>query len=66
VDVTVRQRAGELVVSVVDDGRGGVDPALGTGLRGLRQRVGSVDGTLQVTSPAGGPTSIEAVLPCAS
>jgi signal transduction histidine kinase len=51
---------------VTDDGRGGADPARGTGLRGLAQRVGSVDGTLTVSSPLGGPTVIRVVLPCES
>ena len=54
-----------LVVEIVDDGAGGAS-ADGSGLRGLRQRVEALDGTLTVTSPAGGPTSIRAELPCAS
>jgi signal transduction histidine kinase len=59
-------RAGEtLTVTVVDDGRGGADPG-GAGLSGLRSRVVALDGTLRVDSPAGGPTTVEAVLPCAS
>jgi signal transduction histidine kinase len=59
-------RAGDrLVVEVVDDGRGGAR-ADGDGLTGLRKRVEALDGTLAVTSPAGGPTSIRAELPCAS
>ena len=65
-DVAVRQRGGELLLTVTDDGCGGADPARGTGLRGLRQRVESVDGTLRVVSPAGGPTTVEAALPCVS
>ena len=43
---------------VADDGRGGADPA-GGGLTGLRQRVGALDGTLRVESPAGGPTTVQ-------
>ena len=39
-------------------------PAAGSGLRGLAQRVGSVDGVLRVQSPAGGPTMVVAELPC--
>ena len=39
------------------------DPARGTGLTGLRQRVTAVDGTLEVTSPTGGPTTLTATLP---
>jgi signal transduction histidine kinase len=64
VDVRV-ERAGELLrVTISDNGRGGADPDRGTGLRGLAQRVGSVDGTLRVDSPEGGPTIIAAELPC--
>jgi signal transduction histidine kinase len=65
-DVVVRQQPGSLFLSVTDDGRGGADPLRGTGLRGLQQRVDSVDGTLRLASPAGGPTSIRVTLPCAS
>ena len=48
---------------VTDDGRGGADPARGTGLTGLRQRVTAVDGTLEVDSPPGGGTRLTATLP---
>jgi signal transduction histidine kinase len=65
-DVVVRQQPDGLFLSVTDDGRGGADPLRGTGLRGLQQRVESVDGTLSIASPAGGPTWILATLPCAS
>jgi signal transduction histidine kinase len=65
-DVVVRQQPGSLFLSVTDDGRGGADPLRGTGLRGLQQRVESVDGTLRIASPAGGPTSILVTLPCGS
>ena len=51
---------------VIDDGRGGARLDGGTGLRGLAQRVGSVDGTLRLDSPLGGPTTIEVELPCGS
>ena len=63
-DVVVRQQTDGLTLAVADDGRGGADPVRGTGLRGLRQRVESVDGTLSIASPAGGPTSILVTLPC--
>jgi signal transduction histidine kinase len=62
--VWVTQRNGQLHVEVVDDGRGGADPA-GTGLKGLAQRVEALDGSLEVNSPHGGPTVVRAVLPCA-
>jgi signal transduction histidine kinase len=54
-----------LVVEVLDDGKGGADPT-GNGLSGLRRRVQALDGTLRVTSPAGGPTVIRAEVPCVS
>jgi PAS domain S-box-containing protein len=52
-----------LVVAVADDGRGGADPARGSGLAGLADRVAALDGTLEVDSPAGGGTRLRAVLP---
>ena len=63
--VSVGRVGDRLVVEVVDDGVGGAS-ADGDGLTGLRKRVEALDGTLAVTSPAGGPTSIRAELPCAS
>lgn len=60
-------RAGDrLVVEVRDDGVGGADPAAGTGLRGLHDRVTALGGTMQLVSPAGGPTTLLVELPCAS
>jgi signal transduction histidine kinase len=55
-----------LVVEVVDDGVGGAAFDGGSGLTGLHKRLAALDGTLTVTSPAGGPTSVRAELPCAS
>jgi signal transduction histidine kinase len=52
-----------LLLSVADDGMGGADPARGTGLSGLAQRVAVVDGLLTIASPAGGPTKITVELP---
>jgi len=57
---------GRLHLRIVDDGAGGADPTTGTGLTGLRQRVASVDGELTVESPLGGPTVLEAWIPCGS
>ena len=51
-----------LIVRVLDDGGGGADP-MGHGLRGLRDRVATVEGDLHVVSPPGGGTAIEARLP---
>ncbi len=52
-----------LVVEIEDDGKGGADPAFGTGLRGLADRALVLDGRLTVESPTGGPTRIRAELP---
>jgi signal transduction histidine kinase len=50
-------------VEVRDDGRGGADPASGSGLRGLVDRLGALRGHLHVESPAGGGTTVRAVVP---
>ena len=56
--------AGEsLVVTVEDNGIGGADPARGTGLAGLVERAAALGGTVQVDSPAGGPTRLTLALP---
>lgn len=52
-----------LLLSVTDDGTGGADPARGSGLSGLTQRVAVVDGRLTIASPPGGPTQITVELP---
>jgi len=65
VRIAVRSLDGTLRVEVSDDGKGGADPA-GTGLRGLERRVRALDGTLELTSPPGGPTTLRAELPCGS
>ncbi|MER7842822.1 sensor histidine kinase [Kitasatospora sp. NPDC096077] len=64
VDVSVRTAGGRLRLVIGDDGVGGADPSRGTGLTGLRKRAASVDGTLSVLSPLGGPTTITVELPC--
>ena len=56
---------GVLVVEVGDDGVGGADPAAGSGLTGLADRISVVDGRLLLSSPAGGPTLIRVEIPCA-
>jgi signal transduction histidine kinase len=61
--IRVSRSNGLLVAEVADDGRGGADPA-GSGLTGLAQRVRALDGSLRVASPAGGPTTVRAELPC--
>ena len=54
---------GVLAVEVSDDGVGGADVAAGSGLRGLSDRIGAVDGALTVASPAGGGTRVRAEIP---
>ena len=62
--VTVQRQNGHAVVEVRDDGVGGADPASGTGLRGLADRLTIVDGRLEVVSPAGIGTTVRAQIPC--
>jgi signal transduction histidine kinase len=54
---------GRLVVTVSDNGRGGADPAAGSGLRGLVDRLAAIDGELQIRSGAGEGTTLTAMLP---
>ncbi|MEU8955975.1 sensor domain-containing protein [Streptomyces sp. NPDC048518] len=54
---------GVLRIEVHDDGRGGADPARGTGLTGLADRLAVLDGTLTVASPQGGPTTVSVEIP---
>jgi signal transduction histidine kinase len=64
-EVAVTRSGGLLTVMISDDGTGGADPG-GEGLSGLAGRVAGVDGRLLITSPLGGPTTIEVALPCES
>jgi signal transduction histidine kinase len=57
------RRADALAVTVADDGAGGADPARGSGLRGLADRVEALGGVLRVDSPRGAGTIVEAVIP---
>lgn len=63
VDVDVALADGVLDVLVVDAGRGGADPARGTGLRGLADRVEALGGRLEVESKPGAGTRVYATLP---
>jgi signal transduction histidine kinase len=63
VKVNVAELDGKLQLSVRDDGVGGADPARGSGLVGLRDRVEALGGTAAVDSPSGAGTAIEVVLP---
>jgi signal transduction histidine kinase len=64
--VLIADAHGVLRVMVEDNGRGGAHFEPNGGLAGLRDRVTAVDGELRVVSPVGGPTRVEAVIPCAS
>ncbi|MFC6020894.1 sensor histidine kinase [Plantactinospora solaniradicis] len=63
--VSLRHADGVLTMVVTDDGTGGADPAVGTGLRGIERRLAAFDGTMALSSPSGGPTVITMELPCA-
>ncbi|MFI6713178.1 sensor histidine kinase [Nonomuraea sp. NPDC050478] len=62
--VRARLRDGVLVLEVGDDGVGGADPAAGSGLAGLADRVAVTDGLMTLSSPPGGPTSLRVEIPC--
>jgi signal transduction histidine kinase len=53
-----------LTVVVTDEGPGGANLALGSGLRGIERRLGGFDGRLTLTSPIGGPTKATMEIPC--
>lgn len=61
--VEIHPLGGVVVVVVTDNGVGGASLSRGHGLAGLADRLAGVDGTLTVTSPAGGPTQITATIP---
>jgi signal transduction histidine kinase len=65
VHIRMQHTDGVLRVQVADDGAGGADPARGSGLRGVEQRLAAFDGILAVSSPPGGPTMIAMEVPCA-
>lgn len=64
--VRVRRVDHRLVIEIADDGCGGAVPAVGSGLQGLADRVGALEGSLVIVSPPGGGTTIRAEIPCAS
>ncbi len=65
-EIDVRRTDALLRVRITDDGVGGADPGRGTGLASLKRRAGSVDGTMRIDSPPGGPTVVTVELPCGS
>ncbi|MCZ7438195.1 histidine kinase [Micromonospora sp. WMMC241] len=62
--VRVRRAADRLSVVITDDGVGGADDRRGTGIAGIRRRVLALDGTVDLDSPTGGPTTVTVELPC--
>ncbi|MFY9889796.1 MAG: sensor domain-containing protein [Streptosporangiaceae bacterium] len=62
----ISDETGDLVVQVTDDGSGGAVVTPGGGLAGIAGRLAAVDGSLSLDSPPGGPTTVTAVIPCAS
>ena len=54
---------GLLRIRVTDDGTGGARPVASGGLRGLAERIRTVDGRLEIDSPHGGPTTVTVELP---
>jgi signal transduction histidine kinase len=63
--VEVQRLNGEVIVDVSDDGIGGADVD-GSGLRGLADRAGALDGRLVLASPPGAGTHLHVEIPCAS
>ncbi|MCI1749451.1 MAG: histidine kinase [Acidipropionibacterium sp.] len=64
IDVAIGRQ--DAAVRIADDGVGGAQSLAGHGLEGLAERVASLEGALQIDSPAGAGTRVEAVIPCAS
>jgi signal transduction histidine kinase len=62
--VTVRRQGERLSLRIEDDGVGGADEDEGSGITGIRRRVEAHDGRLTLTSPPGGPTTLQVELPC--
>ncbi|MDW4900899.1 sensor domain-containing protein [Streptomyces sp. CB04723] len=65
VHVDLHHTEGMLRISVTDDGKGGAVAGSGSGLSGIERRLGTFDGVLAVSSPAGGPTMVTMEIPCA-
>ncbi|MFC8067804.1 sensor histidine kinase [Streptomyces sp. NPDC057293] len=63
--IDMHRAEGRLRVTVTDNGRGGAVIGAGSGLAGVERRLGTFDGVLAVSSPAGGPTMVTMEIPCA-
>ncbi|MFI1399531.1 sensor histidine kinase [Streptomyces sp. NPDC020681] len=62
--VDVSYSEGSLRISITDNGKGGATIGSGSGLSGIERRLGTFDGVLAVSSPAGGPTMVTMEIPC--
>lgn len=62
--VSIQRDGNWLRITVTDNGRGGANPELGTGMRGLRDRILALEGTFAFTSPPGQGTRITVEIPC--
>ncbi|MEV0095325.1 sensor domain-containing protein [Streptomyces sp. NPDC050738] len=62
--VDMHHAEGMLRIAVTDNGSGGASMAGGSGLSGIERRLGTFDGVLAVSSPAGGPTMVTMEIPC--
>jgi PAS domain S-box-containing protein len=65
IKLSVVRDTATVAITVADDGRGGADPTLGSGLRGMADRVAAVGGSIDLESPALGGTTIMVKVPCA-
>ena len=66
VRVDLTEHAGNLVARIVDSGPGGAHRVPGGGIDGVTNRVAAAGGSYRISSPEGGPTEIEVIVPCAS
>jgi len=62
--VDISRRDGIVRIRIADDGVGGADPDLGSGLKGLADRIAALDGSLDLESPLGEGTVVEVNIPC--
>lgn len=62
--VRVARNGAVLSAEITDDGTGGADVSRGSGLDGIRRRAAALDGTMKISSPPGGPTTLTVELPC--
>ncbi|MFF3905143.1 sensor histidine kinase [Streptomyces sp. NPDC001848] len=63
--IDVHHAEDTLRITVTDNGKGGAAVGAGSGLAGVERRLGTFDGVLAVSSPAGGPTLVTLEIPCA-